>query len=776
MHEHLSHTGQQRSMRQTAAGERFANSSYTSRNGDPNDFEEHERPNMAADYYRTVMRHRWLIAGLAFGGLLLGLLVHLSTQPVYETRTSLEIQPMNSDFMDSRSVAPNAVLPSDAIVQTQMKLLGSDSLAERVKTQLIENGRASAVERNDLLSRLQRGLHLSHGSKIPFDKLLDETANGVKIKAMGISQLVEVTCDSWDPAFAADFCNTLITQFQTVDMESRGDQAKRISDWLVRQAADVRQKAEESQHRLEAATGGNGLMLSAQPNSVGEEHLRQMQTELVRAQADRMQKQAELAEAQSAGASGAPDTEAYSASKLRLADLQAQVAALVPPLTEANPKVIHLRAQIAEVQQNMVREKAVGASKLQEAYQAAKHREDLLSLSYHQIEGTVSSDLQKSSEVDLLRREVQAERQLYQTLMQRAKEAGFASAMPASTIRVVDPARKPRFAVYPKRLTTALIGSLLGVIMGMLMAFIVERQMPRLRLPGDVIRFVRIDELGVIPSTSAQRSASDVSITAKLAAPVQHAIVRFNGTPAGDAAEKTRDNWSDETLVAESYRNTTLSLLLAGPDKSARTFVVSSPNAGEGKTTVTSNLGIALSKSKLRVVLVDGDLRKPRLHDVMSVDNSHGLRDLLRDGVSAYAGSLQTVCKPTAYNNLFVIPSGRGKESISDLLHSTELEVLMDDLKSRFDVILFDSPPMLHIADARILAGHTSRAILVFRSGITKRSNAITVRNMLQRDRVHIAGSVLNDFDPKRESQGRYYRGYYEYYGSGSTSLEAKAS
>ena len=731
---------------------------------------------MAADYYRTVMRHRKLIAGLATLGLLLGILIHLSTQPVYETRTSLEIQTMNSDFMDSRSVAPTATLPSDAVVQTQMKLLGSDSLTERVKAELAASEHASAVERNDLLSRIQRALHISNGPQIPFDSLVDETAKGVKIKAMGISQLVEVTCDSWDPAFAANFCNTLVTQFQTVDMESRGDQAKRISDWLVRQAADVRQKAEDSQKRLEAATGGNGLMLSPQTDSVGEERLRQMQTELVHAQADRMEKQAELAEAQTAGAAGSPDTAAYSASKLRLADLQAQVAALVPPLTEANPKVIHLRAQIAEVQQNMEREKVLGASKMQQEYLAAKHREDLLNLSYHQVEESVSSELQKSSEVDILRREVQSEQQLYQTLMQRAKEAGFASAMPASTIRVVDPARKPRMAVYPKRVMTSVIGALLGTLLGILIAFLIERQMPRLRLPGDVSRFVRIEELGVIPSTAVQHASLGQNGPVKLLSPVQTAIVKFKGGEPEDVARKTSDTWSEETLVAESYRNATLSLLLAGPDKNARTFVVSSPNAGEGKTTVTSNLGIALSKSKLRVVLVDGDLRKPRLHDVMSVENSHGLRDLLRDGVSAYSESMETVCKPTAYKGLFVIPAGRGRESIADLLHSSELGVLMDDLASRFDVILVDSPPMLHIADARILAGHANQAILVFRSGVTKRSNAITVRKMLQRDRVQIAGSVLNDFDPRREGQRRYYSGYYDYYGNDSESLEAKVS
>ena len=740
---------------------------------DPHGQEDEARSGMIGEYYRICMRHRWLVASLACLGVVLSVLVYLTAQPVYQTRTSLEIQSMNSEFMDNRSVSPTAALPSDAVVQTQMKLLGSESLADRVKLQLSASEHEESIQPGDLLSRVKRRLHLPSGGSIPFDKLVDETADGVKIKPMGISQLVEVTCDSWDAKFAASYCNALTSEFQTVDMESRGSQAKHISDWLVRQAADVRQKAEESQRRLEAAAHGNGLMLNPQTDNIGEERLKQMQTELVRAQADRMEKQAELAEAQSGGSEGSPDTAAYSASKLRLAELQAQVAALVPPLTEANPKVIKLRSQIAEVQANMQREKAVGANRLQQAYQAAKHREDLLNLSYRQIEGTVSSDLQKSSEIDLLRREVQSEQQLYQTLLQRAKEAGFASAMPASTIRVVDPAKPPLFAVYPRRIITAVAFAIVGAVIGLIIAFLLERQVPKLRLPGDVSRFVRIGELGVIPATSTL--GVQPSGPGRLAAPVQNAIIRLNGSASSSAGDKTEETWSQETLVAESYRNASLSLLLAEPNKRARAFVVSSPNAGEGKTTVTTNLGIALSKSKLRVVLVDGDLRKPRLHDVLSVDNSRGLRDLLRDGVSKYADSMQEVCKPTIYDNLHVIPAGSGRGSVADLLHSSELRVLLDELAAKFDVVLIDSPPMLHIADARILAALTNHVILVFRSGVTKRSNAITARKMLERDRVAITGSVLNDFHPGHEGQRKYYSGYYDYYDADSD-MGAKAS
>ncbi|WP_198137718.1 polysaccharide biosynthesis tyrosine autokinase [Terriglobus sp. TAA 43] len=725
--------------------------------------EEHHQPSMPAEYLQTVLRHRWLIAGIMLAGVTLSILLHLTTQPLYQARTSVEIQPMNSDFMDAKNVAPTATLPSDILLQTQIKLLSSEALSERVQTLFKGESHPDLVMQNDLLSRLLRALHLRSGSEIPYDDLIEDTAKNVKVKPVGISQLIEVTCGSWDAAFAARYCNALISEFQEIDLESRGTQAKHISDWLVRQAADIRQKAEESQHRLEIATGGNGLLLNSPADAMGEQRLHELQTELVRAQADRMQKQAELAEMRDGSADASPDSPAYMALKSHLSDLQAQEAAL-SNLTDANPKMIHLHAQIAETQRSMEHEKSVTTSKLQEAFQAAKHREDLLGASYHTLEGTVSSTLEKSSEIEILRREVQSEQQLYQTLLQRAKEAGFASAVPASTIRIVDAARIPKFSIYPQRGMNAVFGALLGLIVGLAIAFFLERQVPRLRLPGDIGRFIKLDELGVIPSPHAE-----LELAARNKPALQDALslslapLRTGATPRG-----TSTVWRDEALVAEAYRNTTFSVLLSQPDRRSRVFVVTSPEASEGKTTVVTNLGIALSKAKLRVALVDGDLRKPRLHEMLGVDNNKGLRNLLIDGVAAHEEQLDQFCKQTSYENLFLIPSGTGKASISDLLHSAQLDVLFGKLSNAFDVVLIDSPPVLHISDARILAGHASRTILVFRSGVTKRANAVTVRNMLLRDRVTIAGSILNDFDPKREGQRQYYKGYYEYSGTGA--------
>ena len=723
-------------------------------NWEPAGDDEGKSPDLATKYLQTSLRHRGLITTVAIVCATLGVLSNLTTQPVYRTRTSLDIQSVNSDFMNLQSVVPNAATPTDTLVQTQVKLLESDSLLDRVEMKLAAEPHPEFIERNDLLSRMRRVMHLGGGSRLAYADLVHETAASLKVKPMGITQLVEVTCDSWDPAFSAAFCNTLTDQFREVDQEGRGDEAKRTSDWLVRQAADVRQKAEQSQQRLIAATGGNGLILNDQGTAVGEDGLRSMQAELVRAQAARMEAEAQLVTRKSLSNTGPIEngSPVYAANKLKLAELETQLAALVPPLTEENPRVIHLRSEIRQVQLNLSKETLEGDQKLQNEYDAAKHHEALLTATYHALEGNVSSDLQKSSGIDLLRREVQSEQQLYQTLLQRAKEAGFASAMPASTIRVVDLAKTPLQATSPRPLNSAMIGLLVGVVLGLVVAIFKDRRTSLLRMPGDSERLLSIHELGVIPSPFALKASA--AETPGLVARTVRAL------SSGSSRTVHTAPWEDQfSLEAEAYRNTTMSLLDVAHKTLLRSYVISSPSAGEGKTTITCNIGVALSKIKLRVLLIDGDLRKPSLHKAFAVPNEIGLRQVL-------AGEdleVDSFCHATAYSNLYVVPAGAGSTNTVELLHADELRLLMEHVAKDFDVVLIDTPPMLHMADARILARQVEGTILVVRSGVTSHEDAMTARRMLARDNTVLVGSILNDFNPRASGKNDYYSSYSSY-------------
>ncbi len=736
----------------------------------PSDRQSDRQPersgNLFAEYLRTITRYRWPIAAFALTGVLLSLLLNLTALPYYRARTSLDIQSLNGDFLNQHSVNPTGEGggSTEVNVQTQVKLLQSETLLERTAQRLKAEPPPADLRPNDMASIFARALHLGGGKPLTYNDLVDDTAKRTVVKPLGVTRLVEITCDSWNAAFAAKFCNTLTAEYRDLDLETRGKESDRTSQWLTSQVADIKTKAEESERKLVAATGGNGLILSQDSNSVGEDHLRTLQNEMVSAQANRMEKEAQLRTASSAAPGTTPgilDSPEYRNYQQKLADLRAEVARLVPPLTEENPKVIHLRSEIREVEEGMASARSTSSDRLQNEYESARHREMLLNAAFNTQEGKVSSDLGKAAQVNLLRREVESEQQLYQTMLQRAKEASLASALQASTMRVVDAAKAPLLPFTPKRGGAAAAGLLLGTLCGVGVAFFKDRQVQVFRVPGDIERFLHVTELGVIP-TAETRPHFPV--------PLRSALVPFNRNGAsthGTASEGALAiaRWSDTfSVVAEAYRSTTFSILLTDDSsRRARIYVVSSPNAGEGKTTVTSNLGVALSKSKLRTVIVDGDLRKPGMHTALSIQNNFGLRNILRGEIDAERAPIDAFCKPTGIPNLSLITAGTGSEEVVELLHSAHLAGLIDRLHREFDVVLIDTPPMLHMADARILAHYAQGVLLILRAGVTSREQASKARDLFDRDRVRLVGTILNAFDPRSEGQKNYYESYYRY-------------
>ncbi len=734
------------------------------------------------EYARLFKRRRSLILLFTVLGAALGWLTTIGVQPVYRARTSLDIQNLNADFLNMKAVSQtgNESGSSEAYVQTQIKLLQSDTLRERT-VEAIKH-RVPSLEREDLVSAVKRSLHLPGDKPVPGQALLAYTAKRVTVKPVGLTRLVEVTCDSWSAAFAAGFCNSLTREFANQDREVRFNQAKTTSEWLSRQLADVRESVDQAQKKLESKTGSDALSLKEGGANVAEEKLRELQSELLRAQAARVEKQAQYEISTSAPPDSLPmvlDSSQLRDDQSKLDDLRRQVAALVPPLTEANPKVQHLRAQIREVESSLSNEKNDVLERMRNEFQAAAHREALLNTEYRAQEVRVSLEQGREAQVTMLRKEVDSGEQLYQTLLQRVKEAGFASAMQASTIRVVDAARVPLEPIAPRRSTSAAIGMLLGMLTGVSAAFFKERTQTVLRGPGEVARYLNMRELGVIPS--ARRGLRNSPGKQLPAAAGSTSLISASRAPDKLRPRPHRPMdmavWKDDaSLVAEAYRNTTYSVLLAGKEiERARTFVITSPSVGEGKTTVTCNLGLALAQANRRVLLIDGDLRKPRLHKAMDVRNEVGLRDLLRGDLDPELAPTESFCQPTPVPGLFVVPSGSGSEEPSGLLHSLRFRTLLDRLTGEFDFVLIDSPPMLHMADARILAGMSNGVILVFRARVTDIETAAASRDLFLDDHVRVIGTILNDFDPAKEGRARYYNSYYQYTDQ-STATESKSA
>ena len=658
-------------------------------------------------------------------------------------------------------------------IRTQIQILQSDSLVERVIAKLKLSKPSDLTKATDRVSAWRRALNLSEpeakDALSPWESLLQSASGGVKVRAVGQTRLVEVSCDSTDAKLAADFANALADEFIESNIEARWKMTQRTGEWLTKQIDELRIKLERSEDALQAYARQSGLMFTSEKTNVSEEKLRQLQEELSKAQADRISKQSRYEMARSS----APETLADTLNDVglreyqtRLTDLRRQHAELSATYKPEYSKVKRVQAQIVTIEAALKRERGAILERIRNDFQEAQGREKMLAAVYATQAGLVTEQAEKSIKYGILKREVDSTRQLYDAMLQRLKEASIAAAMRASNIRVVDAARAPRGPYKPDATRNSALGLLAGLFLGVAFVVMRERADRSIQEPGDSSFYLNLPELGVIPSAGAARHRLYYLRRKQIAeaAAAETGLVAASGV--SDRVELA--SWQRKpSLVAEAFRAILTSIMFSGENGNhPRVLVVTSGSPGEGKTTVASNLAIALAEVHQRVLLIDGDMRRPRLHEIFDLGNERGLSDILKENAALAGTGLAGVIQETRLPNLYLLPSGPVSNAAATLLFSRQMPGLLKDLQRQFDLILIDTPPMLQIPDARVLGRLADAVLLVLRAGHTTRDSAMAARQRFEEDGTPVLGTILNDWNPK--SSGSGYYGYYKgYYGHG---------
>ena len=730
------------------------------------DFNEPADSGGLLEYWQILRRHKGAIVLIAFLGGLLGFLRTLPQTPIYQARTSLEIQGINEDFLQMRNVNPtsagsNSYYP-EYDIQTQVKIIQSQTLIERVLKRLKLENRPFVLNDASRLSAWRKALGLSQPPPLSLrDQALAMASSNLKVRAQANTRLLEVLCDSTDPQLAADFANTLTSEFIEQNLEARWQTTQHTGEWLTRQMGDVRIKLEKSEEQLQSYARLTGLLFTSEKDNAAELRLRQLQEELSKAQADRIAKQSRFELASTSSPESLPevlDDGSLKDYQGKLTDLRRQLAELSSSYTPAHPRVKKVQAQILPLESALDKERSNIVRRIRNDFQTAQRREKLLAASYASQARLVSEQADKVTHYNILKREVDTNRQLYDSMLQRVKEAGIASALRASNVRVVDPAQPPKGPYKPDLTMNTALGLLTGLFLGVVFVIARERIDRSIQAPGDSPLYLNLPELGIIPSGHLDSR--------------RHLYYRKrHSLPSASAPGHTHDTvelvtWQRKpSLLAESFRATLTSILFSGQNGDRpRVIVLTSPSPKEGKTTAVSNLGIALAEINQRVLLIDGDLRKPRLAEIFSLPNQWGLADLLRktqpvDGLPIEAAALQT-----AIPGLFLLPSGPEALGATNLLYSPRMPELLHRLRQKFDTILIDSPPMLQIPDARVLGRLADAVILVIRASLTTRDSAQAARQRFAEDGTPVLGTILNDWNPKRSPAYGYYKSYDRYY------------
>jgi receptor protein-tyrosine kinase len=344
-----------------------------------------------------------------------------------------------------------------------------------------------------------------------------------------------------------------------------------------------------------------------------------------------------------------------------------------------------------------------------------------------------------------LQREADGDRQFYESLSRRADEADVASTVRQSNIRLVGPAQAPTHPYKPNvplNLALGIFGGL-GLAIGYVM--LQEQTNSNLRVPGDAGAFLTLPELGAIPKAEERRVGALGFLGAR------------NGNGKSHVERASLEQPSSD--VSESFRATLASILSASHNgDQPHVLVVTSSRPMEGKTTVVSNLGIALAEIGNKVLLIDGDLRRPQLHKVFEQANSWGLSDLLREKNAIEELPLDVLVKKTSIPRLWLLPSGTGTDNIFTLLCSGRMARLLPRFREEFDYVLVDAPPCLEFADARIMARYAEKLLLVVRADYTDRKTAQAAVQRLQLDGIPVMGVIFNCWDPTHSDAYGYPR------------------
>jgi polysaccharide biosynthesis transport protein len=693
------------------------------------------------EYLALLRRHRYAVLGIFALCLAAGLLYAKFAPRSYRAQTVLEITGVNQDFMNSRDVNPNGGgMEPDSYLETQIRLLQNEAVIDGVEKTVAPMVPASIAS-----------------TEAAREAFVGKILAKAKVKEEGASNLVSITLSGPNPDLVAKTANALTTVFIREGENARIAAAYSTSKFLQQELADAQNKLQASEDALQQYANASGIVITpADQDSVATQHLREIQQGLAQAQVDLANRRSQMEMISNSPVDALPavtDDPTIREDRARLTDLNRQLADLSTTMTPNNYKVRQVQAQIHDIENQMRQHQAVIVSSMKVQDQETARRVQLLRDAYQKQLGVVFDQGSKQVRFNMLKHEVDVNQQIYQSMLEKVKQAGIIAGLRASNARVVSAAEVPDTPYSPKLFVCMLLAGLAALALSVLYVLIAERHDNSVRAPGQAEQYIARPELAVIPRARLRAKPSRGSLGLKM-----------NDGIGPASLHPMLQHWRspDRTFLAEAYRSASTSILFSRSDAGApHVLLVTSPQPESGKTTTSANLGISLAEGGRRVLIIDGDLRRPALPQLFGIKNKEGLSNLL-DGVETLDDSHFVL--PTSFSGVHVLCAGGIRGSVGRLLHSDRLPALVERFRRRYDFVLIDAPPLLGLADARILARCADGVILVCRAGQTSVDDLDEARKLLAEDGTHILGTILNGYDLQREKSS-HYSSYLRYIG-----------
>ena len=710
------------------------------------------------DYWIVIVKRRWVVLScllIVFTTVAIGT---LKKKPVYEGKVLIEINPEQPNVLNFQEVLQLTSVDIDSYRETQYKVLQSRTLAEHVIDGLKLNCYPEFYRNRFLFGLIERDPDKipSASEPGPPDRSMNAYRNTVKhfidnidVTPVRHSNLVEVSFYSEDAELAARIANQLSSDYIDQNLQVKWDETIKASEWLSGQLVGLKAKLEKSDDALQSYARANSIIFVEEKQNLVNERLKELQEAYTKAQAERFQRESLYNFVQAGRVQDLPgvlDNRLVQDLSLRLAELERDYAQITATVKPEYPKAIALKKQIDAIQASLDRQKKNLSQNIIDSYRSALANERYLDQAVDEQKKEVNDIAEKSVQYNILKREVDTNKQLYEGLLTRMKEATVSAGLKASNVRIVDSAQVPKAPVKPRVALNLALGIVLGAAFGVGLAFLQEYLDKTLKTPDEVEGLLRLPSLGLLPSyfTDGTGKGND-----KRLATVKHG----SDSAIAPAVQTAR-------TAIEAYRSLRTSILLSASPV-PKVLLITSAVPSEGKTTVTVNLGATLASLGSKVVIVDCDMRKPCCHRSTGVENKPGFVRCLTGHVDLADAILPVPGVP----NLSVIPCGPIPPNPAEVLSSPVTPELLNKLRSQFEYVLVDSPPLLSVSDSRILSTLTDAVVLVTRAYSTPYDVVRRARGLLYAAGARILGVALNSVDPHKGGYGYGYGyGYGHYY------------